>query len=73
MKKLEIAGEVMKRDGSAIRFCNRVKMRPSRFSYIINGHVQPTDAELRILRRELGDDVVERAFRNQVDESQPAA
>jgi hypothetical protein len=73
MKKLEVAGEVVKRHGSAIRFCRRLRWQPSRFSMIINDHVAPTDAELRILRRELGDDVVDRAFRNDVEETQPAA
>ena len=73
MKKLEVAGEVVKRHGSAMRFCKRVRWQPSRFSYIIDGHVQPTAAELKILRRELGDDVVARAFRDDVEETQPAA
>ena len=72
-RKAELMSGVVRKDLTALRFCKRVRLQQSRFSLIVNGHVQPTEAELKILRRELGDDVVARAFRDQVEETQPAA
>ena len=53
--------------------CPELNIRESRLSYIIHGHVEPAATELNALRRELGNEIVDRAFRRDVEETKPAA
>jgi DNA-binding transcriptional regulator YdaS (Cro superfamily) len=69
--KVELKVGILSKFGSQVRAARRLNIRESRLSYIIHGHVEPAAAELSALRRELGDELVDRAFRR--DETLPAA
>jgi len=44
--------------GTQVEAAKRLGIRESRLSYIVNGHVEPSDNELRALAREFGRTIV---------------
>jgi ribosome-binding protein aMBF1 (putative translation factor) len=56
--------ELLKRFGSQIEAANAMGIRENRLSYIIHGHVVPTERERRTLERTLGEKVTKKLLRN---------
>lgn len=56
---------LVRRFGSQIEAAHELGIRESRLSYIVRGHVKPSEQERKVLERVLGRKVVRRALKAQ--------
>ncbi len=56
--------ELVKRFGSQVEAAKAMGIRENRLSYIVRGHVVPTERERRTLERTLGEKVTRRLLRH---------
>ncbi len=55
---------LVERFGSQISAADQIGIPVNRLSYLVRGHIQPSDRERKALERALGSAVVKRLFKN---------
>ena len=60
--RFELKNALAKKYGTQIEASRTLRIRESRLSYLVCGHVDPTDEEMKILRLALGRNLIRRAF-----------
>lgn len=64
MVNLHLKAALVKRFGSQVEAANRIGIRENRLSYLIRGHVLPTEQERRALEQALGKNTAKRLLKN---------
>lgn len=60
--RFDLKNAIAKKYGTQIEASRALGIRESRLSYLVRGHVDPTDEEMKILRLALGRNLIRRAF-----------
>lgn len=60
---LSLRLELIKRFGTQVNAAKELEIRESRLSYIVNGHIAPSDKERKALDRVLGPAVVRKLLK----------
>jgi len=62
----DLKSSLVERFGSQVKAARQIGIRENRLSYIVRGHVQPTDRERQALEQALGRGIVRRLLKGKM-------